>query len=61
MPELSNALNQHLVGNRQLVGRKAREALPELVETGLMSHIEEVYRAGRPWVAQECCAPRATR
>ena len=51
--ELSNPLNQELAGNRALVGRTVREALPELWAQGLGAMLDQVYRTGEPLVGKE--------
>jgi PAS domain S-box-containing protein len=51
--ELSNPLNQELSQGRALVGKTAREALPELEAQGLLRLAERVYRTGEPYLAKE--------
>ncbi|HLL81827.1 MAG TPA: GAF domain-containing protein, partial [Longimicrobium sp.] len=51
--ELANPLYRALAGNRPLLGRAAREALPELVEQGYIDLLDEVYRSGTPYTATE--------
>lgn len=51
--ELSNPLNQELTGGRDLIGKPAREALPDLVDQGIVAQVEEVYRTGKPFIKQE--------
>jgi PAS domain S-box-containing protein len=50
---LSNALNQQLVGGRQLVGKTIREALPELEADGVVAIVERVYQTGEPYLAHQ--------
>jgi signal transduction histidine kinase/CheY-like chemotaxis protein len=50
--EFVNEAYEQLVGRRPLVGRPAAEALPELVEQGLLDLIDDVYRTGRPFLGQ---------
>lgn len=51
--ELSNALHQRLAGGRRLLGRPAREAIPELVAQGFVELLDRVYQGGEPHVATE--------
>jgi PAS domain S-box-containing protein len=44
--ELTNAAYRHLVGNRDVVGRSAREALPDLLDQGFFERLDDVYRSG---------------
>jgi PAS domain S-box-containing protein len=44
--ELTNAAYRHLVGNRDVVGRSARDALPDLHDQGFFGLLDEVYRSG---------------
>ena len=41
------------VGNRDLVGRPAMEALPELAEQGFREIVDDAYATGEPFVAEE--------
>jgi signal transduction histidine kinase len=52
--ELINPTYQRLVGlGRPLVGLPVREALPELVEQGFIGQLDEVYRSGIAFLANE--------
>jgi PAS domain S-box-containing protein len=51
--ELSNPMNQLLVGARSLVGRTVREAVPELVADGVLVLLEQAYRSGETVVASQ--------
>ena len=52
--ELINPTYQRLVGlGRPLVGLPVREALPELVEQGFLGQLDEVYRSGIAFLANE--------
>ncbi len=51
--EFSNPFNQELTGNLDLLGKTVREALPELVGSGVVALAEEVYNTGLPHVAKE--------
>ncbi|MEX2482406.1 MAG: PAS domain-containing protein [Gammaproteobacteria bacterium] len=50
--EMANAAYRHLVGERDLVGKPVREALPELAGQGFFEMLDEVYRSGRPCVGE---------
>lgn len=51
--EFANARYEQLVGRHNLVGRSAREVLPELAAQGLLDTLDNVLRTGVPWVAEE--------
>jgi signal transduction histidine kinase/PAS domain-containing protein len=51
--ELSNAMNQRLLGGREVIGKSVREAFPELADQGLYAVLERVYRTGEPYLAHE--------
>ncbi|WP_375419008.1 PAS domain-containing protein [uncultured Hymenobacter sp.] len=51
--EFVNPSYQAALGNRELLGRPALEAVPELGEMGLASVLDEVYRTGEPYHAHE--------
>lgn len=42
-----------LVGNRDLVGKPIREALPEIERQGFVELLDEVYRTGEPFVGTD--------
>lgn len=46
--ELANESYRRLVGGRNLIGRMAREALPEVVGQGYLELIDTVYTSGKP-------------
>lgn len=48
--ELANAAMVELSGPRDYVGRRVRDALPELVQQGFVDMLDEAYRSGRPAV-----------
>ena len=50
--EVANAAYRTLVGGRDLIGLPARDVLPELVEQGLISLLDEVYRTGSRYTAE---------
>jgi len=51
--ELSNAVNDRLVGHPVALGRPAREAAPELAAQGLLALLDRVYQTGEPFVGAE--------
>ena len=51
--ELANAMYVKLVGNRDIVGKPVREALPELEGTGIFELLDEVYKTGTPFIGNE--------
>ncbi|HEX4353764.1 MAG TPA: ATP-binding protein, partial [Polyangiales bacterium] len=51
--ELANPLYCQLVGRSNLVGRKGRAALPELVEQGVWNLFDHVFRTGEPFIGRE--------
>ena len=51
--ELANAMYLQLVGNRDIVGKPIREALPELEGTGIFEILDKVYTTGEPFIANE--------
>ncbi len=50
--ELTNVAYTQLVGHRDVIGRRAREALPEVVEQGFIKLLDEVYSTGEPFVGR---------
>ncbi|HYC84767.1 MAG TPA: CheR family methyltransferase [Chryseosolibacter sp.] len=51
--ELINDYAKKLVGNRELIGLKAREAFPEVESQGYFDLLDNVYRTGVPYVGKE--------
>jgi PAS domain S-box-containing protein len=51
--ELANPPYLRLLGNRDVVGRPVREAVPEVAEQGFLALLDQVYRSGEPFVAVE--------
>lgn len=47
--ELVNEAYLQLVGHRPLVGRRVREALPEIHDQGFLALLDEVYSSGAPF------------
>jgi signal transduction histidine kinase/ActR/RegA family two-component response regulator len=50
--DIHNQAYSQLVGHRDIVGKPAREALPEVVEQGFISLLDQVYTAGEPYVGR---------
>jgi signal transduction histidine kinase/ActR/RegA family two-component response regulator len=48
--ELTNQSYMQLVGHRAIVGKRAREALPEIVGQGFLDLLDRVYTTGEPFV-----------
>ncbi|MFS2022813.1 ATP-binding protein [Massilia sp. CT11-137] len=48
--ELTNQSYMQLVGHRPIVGKRAREALPEIVGQGFLELLDRVYATGEPFV-----------
>jgi PAS domain S-box-containing protein len=51
--QLANPRYEELVGRRDLVGRKGREALPDLAMPGIWEVFDRVYATGEPYVGKE--------
>ncbi|QRK05859.1 PAS domain-containing protein [Archangium violaceum] len=51
--ELSNPRHRQLHGGREMLGRPAREALPELEGQGLLEVLDRVYVTGAPFVLEQ--------
>ncbi|MBA1276781.1 MULTISPECIES: PAS domain-containing protein [Pseudomonadaceae] len=47
--ELVNEAYQQLTGNRQLIGKRVNDGLPELAEQGFIDLLDQVYRTGEPY------------
>jgi signal transduction histidine kinase len=54
--EIANDAYLRLVGNRGLVGKPVREALPELAGQGFFEHLDRVYATGKPFFGNELAA-----
>lgn len=50
--ELTNAAYQRLIGQRQVIGKSVREALPELEGQGFYELLDQVYETGEPYRGQ---------
>ncbi len=51
--ELTNPAYDKLIGGRDVVGQRVREALPELVVQGFVKVLDEVYRTGEPFFGRD--------
>jgi signal transduction histidine kinase/DNA-binding response OmpR family regulator len=51
--ELANEAYYQLVGKRDLIGKRVREALPEIAGQGYADLLDSVYRSGEAFVGQE--------
>ncbi len=51
--ELANPLYYQLVGNREILGKPVREALPEIAGQGFFELLDQVYTTGRPFTGSE--------
>src|SRR6266852_677555 len=51
--ELVNPLNRQLFGDRELLGRQVREAIPELEGQGFFELLDQVFRTGEPYTGRE--------
>jgi len=51
--EFVNPAYMQLVGNREILGRPAAEAIPEAIEQGFIDLLGEVYRTGKAYVGRE--------
>jgi signal transduction histidine kinase len=50
--EMINPLYQELIGQRSVLGKTVREALPEAEDQGFVGLLDGVYRTGRPHVGR---------
>jgi PAS domain S-box-containing protein len=48
--ELTNQSYLQLIGHRQLIGKRARDALPEVAGQGFFELLDRVYTSGEPFV-----------
>ena len=51
--ELVNASYMQLVGHRDVIGMRTRDALPEVVEQGFIELLDNVYRTGTPFLGKD--------
>lgn len=50
---LANPPYYRLVGNRDIIGKPAAEAMPEVVEQGFIALLDRVYQTGEPFVGTD--------
>ena len=50
--ELANAAYRQLVGDREIIGKPIREALPEIEAQGFIDLLDRVYATGEPFVGR---------
>ncbi|HEY0822839.1 MAG TPA: PAS domain-containing protein, partial [Ramlibacter sp.] len=50
--EVVNPAYLQLIGRRQVLGQRVRDALPEVVEQGYLELLDRVYRSGRPYMGR---------
>jgi PAS domain S-box-containing protein len=50
--EIVNPAYQRIAGQRELLGKRVRDALPEAEEQGFLNLLDHVYRTGRPYVGR---------
>ncbi|MER8709979.1 MULTISPECIES: PAS domain S-box protein [unclassified Mesorhizobium] len=50
--ELTNAAYQRLIGDRRVIGKSVREALPELEGQAFLEQLDHVHRTGEPYRGQ---------
>jgi signal transduction histidine kinase len=50
--EMINPLYQELIGNRSLLGKTVREAVPEAEAQGFLTLLDGVYQTGKPFVGR---------
>lgn len=50
--DLTNQAYSQLVGHRDILGKPACEALPEVVNQGFLTLLDQVYRSGEPFVGR---------
>lgn len=48
----ANPSYRRLIGGREVIGLRVRDALPEVVEQGFLALLDEVYRTGQPYTAE---------
>jgi PAS domain S-box-containing protein len=51
--QLANDAYVELVGNRDVIGKAVRDALPEVVDQGFIQVLDEVVATGKPFVGRE--------
>jgi PAS domain S-box-containing protein len=50
---VANAPYRSLVGRDDIIGKPVREALPEVVEQGFITLLDQVYASGEPYIGKE--------
>ena len=50
---LANEAYYRLVGNRELIGKRVLEALPEIIDQGFKELLDEVLATGKPYIGRE--------
>jgi PAS domain S-box-containing protein len=50
--EMINPLYQELMGQRDLIGKSVRDAVPEAESQGFIALLDQVYRSGNPFVGR---------
>ncbi len=50
---MANTLYKKIVGNRDIIGKTIRQALPEIKSTGLFEVLDSVYETGKPFIGSE--------
>lgn len=51
--EMVNPLYLQLIGKKDIIGKTVREVLPEVVEQGFIDILDQVYKTGQPFFANE--------
>lgn len=51
--EMANSSYFQLVGHRDIIGKTVREALPEVVDQGFISILDNVFTTGEPYTGKE--------
>jgi PAS domain S-box-containing protein len=51
--EMANTEFMSIVGNRDIIGKTVREAIPELEGQGFREILDEVYQTGKPFIGRE--------
>jgi PAS domain S-box-containing protein len=51
--EIANDAYLQLIGNRDIIGKPVREALPELEGQGFFELLDRVYKSGQPYIGRE--------
>jgi PAS domain S-box-containing protein len=50
---VANAPYRELIGRQDIIGKPVRDVLPEVVEQGFVTLLEQVYRTGEPYIGKE--------